>query len=407
MTVIITFVMLLIFLLAFFILWREGLLKSTAEYIICIGLLAAAFIIRSCLLDYESDDYLMFLKPWTQFFRDNGGFAALGNYRGNYNPPYMYCLALFSYIDINELYLIKLLSVLFDVLLAWACMKLTSLCTDSHSKRIGCFFAVLLFPTVILNGAYWGQCDSIYSFFGIYALYLGLSSRPAGSMITLAASLAFKLQAVFIMPVFFILLIAKKISLKQLLIFPAAYIVFMLPTVIAGMPFMEVMTLYVSQAGTVGDAINYNAPSLTSMIYNSADPAGLSKLLIIAAFAFMLLVFIWAIVMRGKLNTAVVIGFAALLAVGIPYLLPHMHDRYFFLSGMLLIVIGCIAPYYALVPLLAELASLHCYCAYFARHYLFHPRIGGEIMALVLVLTAIFVAFSFKNKKDEFFEISS
>ena len=39
----------------------------------------------------------------------------------------------------------------------------------------------------------------------------------------------------------------------------------MLPAVIAGAPLWDTLTLYFSQAGTVGDAMNYNAPSFTSM----------------------------------------------------------------------------------------------------------------------------------------------
>ena len=120
---------------------------------------------------------------------------------------------------------------------------------------------MLYLPTVVANGAYWAQCDSIYAFFGIFALYLGLSEKGVGAMISLAACLAFKLQAVFIIPVFFILLLAKKIRWTQLLVFPAAYIVFMLPAVIAGAPLWDTLTLYFSQAGTVGDAMNYNAPA--------------------------------------------------------------------------------------------------------------------------------------------------
>ena len=249
-----------IFALAMLLLRRGGILSDRPLLICALVLCAAAMVIRAVYFNVESDDYTGFLAPWTQFFRDNGGFKALAFFPGNYNPPYMYFLAAFSYFDIPELYMIKALSVLFDVLLAWSCMKLLSLYTASRARLLGVFLAVLYLPTVVANGAYWGQCDSIYAFFGIYALYLGMSGRGAGAMISLAACLAFKLQAVFVIPVFFILLLAKKIKWRQLLVFPAAYVVFMLPAVIAGAPLWDTLTLYFSQAGTVGDAMNYNAP---------------------------------------------------------------------------------------------------------------------------------------------------
>lgn len=397
--------LIMIFALALLLLWREKLFESKALFAAAFAFTALALVIRASLLDFESGDYLTFLAPWTQFFRDNGGFAALRYSLGNYNPPYMYFLALFSYFDISELYLIKLLSVLFDVLLAWACMKLLGLYTGSRAKLLGVFLAVLFLPTVVINGAYWAQCDSIYAFFGIYALYLGLRGRGCASMVSLAACLAFKLQAVFIIPVFFILLLAKKLRWRQLLVFPAAYIVFMLPALIAGRPFVETMTLYFAQAGTVGDAMNYNAPSLTSMFQWSGNTESWSTLLIAAAFALVLASYAVAAVKRRELDDTVFLGFALLLAMGIPYLLPHMHDRYFFISGVLALVLAFRDRRFFPIPLLAELASLHCYYAYFVRYYLVHPRIGGIFMLIALLLTAAYIIVHMSGKRK--FKINS
>ena len=397
--------LIMIFALALLLLWREKLFESKALFAAAFAFTALALVIRASLLDFESGDYLTFLAPWTQFFRDNGGFAALRYSLGNYNPPYMYFLALFSYFDISELYLIKLLSVLFDVLLALACMKLLGLYTGSRAKLLGVFLAVLFLPTVVINGAYWAQCDSIYAFFGIYALYLGLRGRGCASMVSLAACLAFKLQAVFIIPVFFILLLAKKLRWRQLLVFPAAYIVFMLPALLAGRPFVETMTLYFAQAGTVGDAMNYNAPSLTSMFQWSGNTESWSTLLIAAAFALVLASYAVAAVKRRELDDTVLLGFALLLAMGIPYLLPHMHDRYFFISGVLALVLAFRDWRFFPIPLLAELASLHCYYAYFVRYYLVHPRIGGIFMLIALLLTAAYIIVHMSGKRK--FKINS
>ena len=397
--------LIMIFALALLLLWREKLFESKALFAAAFAFTALALVIRASLLDFESGDYLTFLAPWTQFFRDNGGFAALRYSLGNYNPPYMYFLALFSYFDISELYLIKLLSVLFDVLLAWACMKLLGLYTGSRAKLLGVFLAVLFLPTVVINGAYWAQCDSIYAFFGIYALYLGLRGRGCASMVSLAACLAFKLQAVFIIPVFFILLLAKKLRWRQLLVFPTAYIVFMLPALLAGRPFVETMTLYFAQAGTVGDAMNYNAPSLTSMFQWSGNTESWSTLLIAAAFALVLASYAVAAVKRRELDDTVLLGFALLLAMGIPYLLPHMHDRYFFISGVLALVLAFRDRRFFPIPLLAELASLHCYYAYFVRYYLVHPRIGGIFMLIALLLTAAYIIVHMSGKRK--FKINS
>lgn len=384
--------LIVIFALAMLLLRRGGILSDRPLLICALVLCAAAMVIRAVYFNIESDDYTTFLAPWTQFFRDNGGFKAMAFFPGNYNPPYMYFLAAFSYFDIPELYMIKALSVLFDVLLAWSCMKLLSLYTASRARLLGVFLAVLYLPTVVANGAYWGQCDSIYAFFGIYALYLGMSGRGTGAMISLAACLAFKLQAVFVIPVFFILLLAKKIKWRQLLVFPAAYAVFMLPAVIAGAPLLDTLTLYFSQAGTVGDAMNYNAPSFTSMFSWQGDTSGSAKALIIAAFLLVAAVYTAAVLLRRRLSDRVILGFALILAMGIPYLLPHMHDRYFFIPGVLALVLAASDLSFAPAPVFAELASLHCYYAYFTRYYLVQPRYGGELMLASLLLCIAYTA---------------
>ena len=76
---------------------------------------------------------------------------------------------------------------------------------------------------MVLNSAVWGQCDSIYVSLALLALYWGMSGKPALGMAAMACSFAFKLQAVFIMPVFVLLLIAKRVKLWHFLIFPAVY----------------------------------------------------------------------------------------------------------------------------------------------------------------------------------------
>lgn len=392
-----------IYCLALWLLWREGLFENKKKIIAPAAILLLIIAIRMRMFSHETYDYLDFLSPWVQYFRDNGGFKALGQSVGNYNPPYLYFLALFSYININELYLIKLLSVLFDVLLAWASAKLLSIYIKKSRLHIACFLAILCLPTVALNSAYWAQCDSIYVFFAVWSVYLALSERPVGSMIALAASLAFKLQAVFIIPAFFVFLLAGKIKPKHLIVFPIAYAAILLPPVIFGRPLLEVLTQYFSQAGTVGDALNYNSPSVFS-IFGNLDSAIWSQKAVIIAFAFMLIVFAIAAISRKSLSDKSLLGFTLLLVIGIPFLLPHMHDRYFYLADVLSLILAFAVPAFFPLPLFVQFASFLSYYAYLNMRFLLAPRIGGECMLIALILAIVFVIFcsvrSDINEKD-------
>ena len=381
-----------IFFLALVLLWRENLFESKKKILAPALILLLIIAIRMLMFRNETADYLDFLSPWVQFFRENGGFKALGISVGNYNPPYLYFLALFSYININELYLIKLLSVLFDVLLAWACMKLLSIYNKKSRLLLICFLVTLSLPTVALNGAFWGQCDSIYVFFAVMSVYLALREKGAVSMIMLAASLAFKLQAVFIMPVFFVFLLAGKIKPKHIIVFPIAYTVFLLPPVICGRPIFEVLTQYVNQAGTVGDAMNYNSPSVFSIL-GGLDSSVWAKPAVIAAFVFVLLAFLFAAILRKRLSDKMLLGLTVLLVIGIPFLLPHMHDRYFYLADVLSLVLAFSAPAFFPLPVFVQFASFLSYYAYLNMRFLVHPCIGGECMLIALILAIVYVIF--------------
>ncbi len=392
--------------LALFLLYREGFCRSFRGFVLAALLLFAAFSIRIPMLPLETADFQIFLSGWVEFFRQNGGFEALACNIGNYNPPYLYFLALFSYFDIYELYPIKLLSMLFDVLMAWSVLKIVSLYCDDKAKRFTAFFLTLLLPTLMLNGARWGQCDSIYVFFAVIAVYCALSDKPIRSMLCLAASFAFKLQAVFVIPAFFVFLIKGKIKPWYIAIFPVAYVLYLLLPVLFGRDFVSTMTVYFQTASTVGDGLNYNSPSLYSLI-TGLDTELWSTVGVAVAFAFVLLVFLIATVFHDRLDTRLMLCFTLLLAVGIPFLLPHMHDRYFFAADILSLAFCFYVPATIPAAFLVQCASLLCYYAYLNGVYLVDPRLNGLLMLLALlyyIAVCAVLIFKGKNSRDNFFE---
>lgn len=378
-------------LLALFLLWAEGLLHRKGMAVIAVCGVAAAFVIRLLCMDYVTLDYENFLSRWVQYFRDNGGFAALDGSVGNYNLPYLYFLALFSYSPIYDLYLIKLLSIFFDVILAWACMKLTAAAGGSQAKRLFAFLATLLLPTVILNGALWGQCDSIYAALGLIAIWLAMTERPALSVVFMALSFSFKLQAIFLMPVYFILLYSHRVKFWHLLLFPLTYIIVVLPAVLAGRPFMDTLMLYFNQAGTVGNGLNYNSPSIFALIRGEVDEKLWSYIGIGLAFTFCALMFFLLWFRRRHMTRELILGAALMFAIGVPFFLPHMHDRYFFAADVLSLAVAAAAPEFALLPICVSFASLLGYHAYLKMVYLLPMRYGTAALAAALFLTAVYM----------------
>ena len=388
-------------LFALFLLYRSGNLKKPSYWAVSVLLLALAFVSRAMVFDYETLDYQDFLTHWVDFFRFNGGFAALDTPVGNYNIPYLYFMALFSYSGIKDLYLIKLLSVFFDVVLAYGSMMLLGKYAQSPVRRLACFFTVLFLPTVFLNGAVWGQCDSIYVSLAVMSIVLALDGKPVRAMIFIALSFGFKLQAVFLMPVFAVLLIAGKVKLRHFLVFPVTYVILVLPAVIAGRPFWDTLTLYFGQTGSIGDAMSYSASSLFAIVDRVQNTALASRLAILAAFLFMLLVIAAVFFGRKQMTNRVILGAAVLFAIGIPFLLPHMHDRYFFAADIMAVVMTFAAFEFFPAALLVQFGSLLGYYAYFKTRFLLPMRYGGWAMLIALCLAGLYFLTGFEGKTPD------
>ena len=375
---------------AYWLLYRSGVLEKSFPIYLSAALLALAFSLRAFCLNYETLDYQNFLKQWVEFFRQNGGFAALSQSVGNYNIPYLYFLALFSYIPSKDLYLIKLLSIFFDVLLAWAAMGILEKLGGSPRQRLGIFFTVLFLPTVVLNGALWGQCDSIYVALALMSIYWALDDRPVLSMLAMTLSFGFKLQAVFIMPVLAVLWMQGKLKLRHFFVFPIAYVILVLPAVLLGRPFLDTITLYFNQTGSIGSGLNYNSPSIFGIF-----------------FVFMLLALLVCYVNRKRLSSRAMLAAAVLLAVGIPFLLPHMHDRYFFAGDILTVALAFAGWKYCAVAPLCQFASLLGYHAYLKMRYLLPMSYGSWALILVLLLTGALFFRELENGKGKKVEIAS
>ncbi len=394
------FFMILISSLALLLLYRDGLIRRPWAAVLCALLLALAMALRASVFDMETGDYRDFLRVWVSYYRENGGFRAFRSYPPycNYHVPYLYFLALFSLLPVRDLYLIKLLSTLFDVLLAWAAAKLVGRVRRSVPLRLGCFFAVLFWPTVFLNSAVWGQCDSIYTAFALLGIWLALDDRPVLSMTMMAFSFAFKLQAVFVLPIIVVLWIYGKYNWKHLFVFPLAYLLLILPALLLGSPLVNTVFFYLRQTGSIGDGLNYNSPSIFAILWKLPDEqkVNASRIAICAAALYLMNLLALAWIKRSRLNDRAVLCLALLMAVGIPFLLPHMHDRYFYPADLLSLALAFAMPPLFLTAPLVCFASFLGYYAYLSfyfsargGHYLLYLYFGSYALLAALALTAL------------------
>lgn len=375
--------------LGLWLLTRDGLLSSRRRLAIAIAVVLGAFAVRMCYIDARSGDYNSFLQHWAEFFRENGGLRAIGEPIGDYNLPYLYLLALISYLPFDDLHMIKLMSVVCDVLLAFYAMRLTTTITENDKAPLASFLVVLCLPTVFLNSSWWAQCDSIYAAFALAALYYGLKHRPVLAVLMGALSFAFKLQAIFILPIFAVLLMRGDIKWRHVPLFPAFYALLVLPAVIAGCPPLDALLIYAHQTGEYSSHITLNAPTLGTVFKQMEDTSGASAFMIVLAFVYLAALLLVAWNRRKSLDDRGILLMALAMAVGIPFLLPSMHERYFYLAEILSVVCAAGGLMSFVIPALVQAASMICYDAYITGYYRLRLGLATFLMACGMALIVI------------------
>jgi len=323
-------------------------------------MIAGLMAVRGALLYFQSGDYVNHLSPWLADLRALSVWQGLGINVGNYNMPYMYILLGISRIDFPGIFLIKFVSIFFDIILAYFVMKLVELRTDSVNLRLAAFIGGLAIPTVILNSAMWAQSDSVYAAFAIGALYYAIAGKSKRGYLFMGLAFSFKMQAIFVLPMFFVFALKNKIRLKDVWIFPVTFLATLLPAVVAGMPIPEALSAYLGQFDYY-DRLNMNAISIWRLVGWVNQVHFITAALFLAGTATVALLYFIYIHRDRITKTADYVYIAYLFAAILPFLLPKMHDRFLFMADVLSLLVFAYNKKRWFVPLVTIYASYNSY----------------------------------------------
>lgn len=376
------------------------------HYFVIFGLLyfVLGVIIRIEFMDQQSGDAEFFLLPWYKEIKEGGGFDYLGTQVGDYNILYQTVIAALTYLPIKDLHAYKIFSCIFDVFLSVLAAYIVYNFAPKRKKlaATAAFGAFFLCPLVFINSSWWAQCDAIYTFFGIAALYLLARNRTMFSLIIYGIAFAFKLQAIFLMPVFlFVIFCRKKWQFVYFLFIPVVMVILSIPGIIAGRSVMDVFTVYFNQTGTYAE-LDLNYPSVwavpADVVYAIDGIAGkelVSQEQIYHIFkypAVLTAVVVLAVHMlkwmRRKVEFSAInifrMGF--LLNYTCVIFLPGMHERYGFCYEMLGLILAFVDRK-AIKPLLIiQGITLFDYIVYFTnfRYVPMSVLLVGNLIAYIM-----------------------
>lgn len=361
--------------------------KSHISFLCVLMVAVAAICLRLFMLDFASGDYGSFLSVWVSQMKGMSFREAITTPIGDYNMPYLYFLAIFSRFKLNDLYLIKLLSIVFDFVLALAVTKLISLFKKGDGTLVLSFALTLFAPTFFLNSAYWGQCDVIYTALCVIALYFAFKDKGAHSVVFFALAFSFKIQSIFILPIIIFLIIKRKISFTQILLFPVTFFATLLPAILCGRSFYDTFSIYINQTSSY-PYLTLNCPTLWALIPDNQDNFavfGTGAVLLAGAAVLVFSLFVY--LKKENLNKSLLFDCAFIFTLIIPFLLPRMHERYFYLAETLSIIYVFLHKDRIFV---APVLNLTGFCVYSA--YLFgNGIINLEILSIINAVIIIYV----------------
>lgn len=342
------------------------------------------------MLGVVSGDMKNFLLPWTDYISEHGVINSLRNGvpGANYPPIYMLILSLFTLIPTNMVFLIKLFSLIFD----FVCALTAFFIVWEFRKDILAFIAygaVLLSPTVILNSARWGQCDSIYTAFILLCVYFFIKNKRVLPGIMFGIALAFKLQTVFFLPAFIYIYFKRERGFIVPFGAPAAGLILAnIPPLIFGSPIKNVVSIYFMQtSSSQSDSLTCGAfPNLYYLIHKATD---MSNAIIFFAMGIILLIFLllWEkLRFDAPVQNHVIIAVTMLSLLIVPFVLPHMHERYYYPADIFSIIFAAVfLKRYAALPVVVTMLSLLSYFPYLFGETLFDNAYLGIIMLAVIV----------------------
>jgi Gpi18-like mannosyltransferase len=348
------------------------------------GIISLAFYLCSLCWWTEAHDMRDFLLRWFDHIVAYGPVGAFAHPFSNYTPPYLYLLSALSLFhgSIGPMSLIKLLSVAGTVFAAYAVADLVG--AMGGPRR----YALLLFllPSAVINAALLGQCDALWAGACVLAIAAMIRGSTLRALVWCGIAVSFKLQAAFIAPFIIGSLIGRRVPWWQWSVPLAAFAALMLPAWLAGWPALQLAMIYPAQGASYDFPGSLANPWIFATIY---APDAARQLYWIGYAAATVGSFAIAALTASAVKQPKAMLFLALLsALALPFLLPKMHERYFFLADLLSLAAVLSYPRKAVFVVmiatqLASLLSLLTYLFYGSWAYLTFAGVPFAALAAV------------------------
>ena len=152
-------------------------------------------------------------------------------------------------------------------------------------------------------------------------------------MLAYSVAFAFKLQAILLGPFLLILFVLRRIRVRTFFLVPAVYVLTCVPAWLCGRSWKSLLSTYFQQTQTYG-SVSMNAPSLY-LLFSPYDTKPVIRAGVLLCAGVVLCAAYLALKNPVRPSPRLVLVLAAASAACTAWLLPGMHERYFYVAEVL------------------------------------------------------------------------
>lgn len=359
--------------------------------------IVVSLLMRAALIHIETTDFTDFLQPWTVHLQTYG-LSGLGGDFSNYNTPYLVLLWLVSYLPFDSVVNIKLLTIGFEFILALGVMLVVGHFKPKGKLKYVAFLTILFTPTVLQNGAMWGQCDAIYTSFIVFAFYACVKNKDLAAWALWGAAFAFKLQAIFFLPFMLFYMFYKKRKFYGPFVALGTWILLSGLPLFFGKTPLDIINVYVGQTAPPNGVpmLAWFSPTAYQWVsnahFNQVRAVGvlLGSMVALAGISL-------AFLRRYTQTTLLVI--ATFILTAVPFFLPQIHERYLFTAEIFMIITAFVIPKFIWAAIAMQIVSSMAYITFFTGANQMPPIPFAELSVVVFVIIFVYARYIYQTGK--------
>lgn len=344
---------------------------------------AVSLFARYSVVFYPTGDVVNYVFNWMKDIA-KVGFGNFYTVDSDYSPLFLFIVGIFTKLPAGEsvtvsgytyyknwMVYVKTTYFLTEIAVAIGIYSIIKTITDDKRAAWLGYVVYLCLPVQFFNSAVWGNADVLYFVCFVYIIYFILKGKDGLAFLFTGFAFGIKLQAVFILPFLVYLLLSGRIKFYKIWLAPVGLFLTFLPAYFCGASFTQPFAFFKKQLDgysllTLGCAniwhlINIRGGSM-EVFEGGATVLGLLLIGVFTAIIFE---------RKIKLTKENLLSVAVFMLAIVPMFLPHMHERYFYVLDVFIVVYCLVTKKRYYLILLMQLSSGIAYHNYLSgRHFI-------------------------------------